>query len=49
MATSEPLIWEIGFYVALAALIAVLLIKKRKQTRDSIDIDTKNQPKNEEE
>lgn len=49
MDTGDSLIWKIGFYVALGALIILLLIKKRKQTKDSLDIDHKNQPKNEEE
>jgi hypothetical protein len=46
METSDPIIWKILFYVALAGLVAVLFLKKRKQAKDSIDIDYKNQPKN---
>ena len=47
MGTTDTLIWEIIFYVVLAAFVVILFLKKRKQVKDSIDIDYKNQPKNE--
>jgi hypothetical protein len=44
--TNGILLGKIGFYVALAALVLVLIIKKRKQTRTSRETDKQNKPNN---
>ena len=48
----ENPIWRIIFYVALVALLVVLYIKKRKQVRDTEEIEQdnlNNKPKNDDE
>jgi len=46
--SSDMLAGKILFYVALAVLLVLLIVKKRKQAKDSNDIDYKNQPKDKE-